>query len=266
MTANAHNLLAEIERDVLNEDVSLASILRKCIVLAGRADAGELRAWATKELRGYEGDDTVPNYREVGAPLAVDAIAGMNRITGQHISPRSLPDFVQDAISDKYTFYVGIGEIEATIANADNTHVHLSLPRATDIVAVMNSEANVPHQRITGVYWVISVSALRAILDHVRTTLTEMVAELHAIAPAPSGSPEPDAKQLDKAISVAVEGSGHTINVLAPQDSSQANVGTPVAESAPDSPFWTRGRKIGAFLVGAATVLAGVATVFTSLK
>lgn len=262
MTATAHTLLAEIERDVLNEDVHLASILRKCIVLAGRTDAGELRAWATKELRGYEDGDSVPDYREVGAPLAIDAIAGLNQITGQNISPRSLPDFVQDTISDKYTFYVGIGEIEATIANADNTHVRLSLPRATDIVAIMNREANVPHQRITSVYWVIAVSALRAILDHVRTTLAEMVAELHTIAPDPAG-PEPDASQLNKAISLAVEGSDHTINVLIPQDNSQATVGPPTP---PDSPFWTRGRKIGAFIVGTFTVLGGVAAIIAIVK
>ncbi|MEU4265629.1 AbiTii domain-containing protein [Streptomyces argenteolus] len=263
MTANAHTLLAEIERDVLNEDVHLASILRKCIVLAGRADAGELRSWATKELRGYEVDDTVPDYREVGAPISIDAVAGMNRITGQNISPRVLPDFVRDRISDKYTFYVGIGEIEATIVGANNTHVRLSLPGATDIAAIMNRDANIAHQQITAVYWTVAVSALRAILDNVRTTLAEMVAELHVIAP---DSPEPDAKQIDKAISVAVEGSGHTINVLAPQDSSQATVGAPAGDMPPDSPFWTRGRKIGAFIVGAATVLAGAATIFAALK
>ncbi|MFH8483575.1 hypothetical protein [Streptomyces sp. NPDC018055] len=263
MTANAHTLLAEIERDVLDEDVHLASILRKCIVLAGRTDASELRAWATKELRGYEGDDSVPDYREVGAPLAVDAVTPTSRISGQSISPTVLPEFVRDRITDKYTFYVGIGEIEATIAAADETHVRLSLPGSPDIAAIMDREANAPGQHITAIYWRISVSALRAILDHVRTTLAEMVAELHTIAPVPAGSPEPDASQLNKAISLAVEGSEHTINVLIPQGNSQATVGP---STPPDSPFWTRGRKIGAFIVGAFTVLGAVAAIIAIVK
>lgn len=267
MTDSAHTLLAQIERDVLDDNVALASILRRCIVLAGRADAAELRTWATKELRGYELDDAdVPTYRKVGAPIKVDAIAGPSRITGQRISPRQLPEGARDIFTETYTLYVGVGEIEALFEQAVDGYIQLALPGAPDIAALMDRAAGQPFQNITAVYWKIAVASLRSALDHVRTTLAEMIAELHTSVPA---SGEPDPGQIDKALSLAVHGSGHTINLLNNQarDHSQASItGAAADPTLPDSPFWTRGRKIGAFLVGIATVGAGAATVWATFK
>ncbi len=46
----------------------MATLLRKCLVLASALSNEHLRAWATKELLGYEQDDRdLPEYRKVGA-------------------------------------------------------------------------------------------------------------------------------------------------------------------------------------------------------
>ena len=58
-------LLDEIESDLLNSK-PLADVLRKVIVLGGRAGSGALRDWASLELNGYAGsDEQIPPYRGV---------------------------------------------------------------------------------------------------------------------------------------------------------------------------------------------------------
>jgi AbiTii-like protein len=46
-------LITLIERGALDETVSLASTLRKCVSLGGKSRSEELRDWATRELKGF---------------------------------------------------------------------------------------------------------------------------------------------------------------------------------------------------------------------
>ncbi|WP_159031795.1 AbiTii domain-containing protein [Streptomyces lydicus] len=55
--------LDQLERAVLDEDVSLATALRRFLLLAGYAHQEELRAWALKQSEGYEVDEEVPRFR-----------------------------------------------------------------------------------------------------------------------------------------------------------------------------------------------------------
>ena len=88
------SLLDEIEAAALSESQSLATALRKCIALAGRAESGALREWATQELRGYEPDDDVPAYRVIHVLLAIDGSVmmpgGLMQKRGEQISVTDL--------------------------------------------------------------------------------------------------------------------------------------------------------------------------------
>ena len=101
MSRRSRGLLSEIERDAMSEDRSLASTLRKCVILGGHAGSTDLREWATRELRGYEPEDELPKYRIIPAPIRVDAIRGNYKITGQRISPGELPDVVAELIDEE---------------------------------------------------------------------------------------------------------------------------------------------------------------------
>lgn len=168
------NLLAEIEADVLS-DRPLAGALRKCVILGGRAGSVELRDWATRELRGYTPGKDVPGYRTVPAPIFADAFTGNAIVKHQRISPSLLPDFAKDDIKEEFTFYNGIGEIEAMIRGDDSDQVRLGLPMALDLARVMDKASDNRFQHITSLYWGVSKSSLRGIVDQVKTTLTELV-------------------------------------------------------------------------------------------
>ena len=109
----AKTLLEQIEDDSLDGKKSVADALRKCIALGGRAGNEELRAWASRELQGYEKPDDVPDYRIVAAPLVIDGVAGFNYVTRQQISAHDLPDAAQEAgISETLHLTSGVGELE----------------------------------------------------------------------------------------------------------------------------------------------------------
>ncbi|MET8768340.1 hypothetical protein [Streptomyces sp. NPDC004658] len=86
--------LDRLEGDVLDESRPLAPILRQVITLGGHAHSEPLRAWALRELQGYEGTDVpIPDYRRISAPpgdgwprwdVPVPGAAG------QHVRPAGL--------------------------------------------------------------------------------------------------------------------------------------------------------------------------------
>lgn len=82
MARREHTLLQQIERDLL-DDKPRAGVLPKVVMLGGKADSGELRDWASRELHGYEGTDVViPDYRRVGALIKLDGTTGGMAIGG----------------------------------------------------------------------------------------------------------------------------------------------------------------------------------------
>lgn len=257
MARHEENLIAQIERDALDEEVPVASALRKCIVLGGKSGSEKLRDWATRELKGYYGDDAgeLPDYRVVAAPLLIDGVSGFNQITRQPIAPSSLPDFAREHLKDEVELRDGVGSIEAL---AQQDEIRLGPPMASDLVNYMNAHNTIPGQHITHLYWGASPTAIHGVVDQIRTALTQLVAELRATMPA--NDQVPSAEAADQAVSVVVTGKRSKVQVTAAKAAGRDASATATSAEAPqeDSGFWTTGRKIGAFIVGLATVAGAV--------
>lgn len=56
-------LLEQIEQAALDDTADITGALRKCVVLGGQSVSEELRTWATRELKGYNANDQLPEYR-----------------------------------------------------------------------------------------------------------------------------------------------------------------------------------------------------------
>lgn len=257
MAKREDSLIAEIERDALDDAVPLATALRKCIVLGGKSGSEALRDWASRELKGYGPDDQLPDYRVVVAPLMVDGFAGNAQITGQQFAPSGLPDFAREHIRKELTLRAGIGEIEALLKN-DKI---MPLPAgASDIARYMNESSDNPYQRITSIYWSVSHSAIHGVLDQVRTSLTQLAAELRATMGDEDAVPS--AQATTAALSVVVTGKRSRVNVAAATaPGASARAATSELSGAEATGFWTRWRKVGAFVVGLASVAATVIAV-----
>lgn len=255
--AKEPSLLEQIEHDVLSAR-PLADALRKCVVLGGKAGSIELREWATRELRGYDSKDDAPDYRTVGAPILADAVTGNAIVKRQQIGVSSLPDFVQEEISDQFTLLQGIGALEAMAASADSSEngaVNLSLPMASEIGSLMDKASGNPFQQITALYWSVSGVAVHGVVDQVRTTLAELVAEMRA--GTPSSSALPTAGVANQAVNVAVHGKRARVTVQSAQASEGSSANVKIDDDSEDSPFWTTSRRVAAFIAGLASI-AGV--------
>jgi hypothetical protein len=188
----------------------------------------------------------------------VDGVAGRAQVTHQQIPPSSLPDFVQEHISETLELRDGVGALEAL---AQQEQIKLSPPMAADLTRIMNSGGD-PYQHIISLYWSVAPSALRGVLDHIRTALTQLVAELHANMIAPDEIPSADI--ADHAVQVVVTGDRPQVMVTTAQSQGDGAVATANADNKPsqassESGFWTGWRRIGGFIVGLATIAGAVA-------
>jgi hypothetical protein len=251
-------LIEQIERDALDDSVPVATALRKCVVLGGKSGSEKLRDWATRELKGYYGDEDLPGYRVVPAPLRIDGFAGNYKVTRQAFPPSGLPDVARDKIKDEVELREGVGNIEALLQMAE---IKLSPSMASDLVLYMNAQNEQPYQHIESLYWQVSHAAIRGVLDQVRTSLTQLVAELRANMS--SDDAVPSAEAANQALNVVVTGKRSQVQVTTAQadGSDTAATATGPQPQRENSPFWTRSRRIGAFVVGLATVAAAVVAI-----
>lgn len=249
------SLLSEIERDLL-DNVPISTVLRKLIILGGHTGAGELRDWASRELQGYSGvtEDEMPEHRVVAAIIQIDAAVPQGFIRHQTIGVHDLPEEFRDVITDDVVFRQGVGELEAMIASTDESKmIKMMLPGATYIANVMDRNNGRPNQKITSIYWSVSTSAIAGILDQVRTRMAQMLGELRAVTPA--GAALPTSADASRAVSIVIHGKGNRVNVAHASDGGVAATGE---GGAPESRFWTTGRRIGAAVVGVCTIAATV--------
>lgn len=248
-------LLGQIEDDLL-AGKPLADLLRKTIILGGRAGSTELRDWASHELNGFIGTATedMPQHRIITAPLLLDAVTGNTQVTRQPISSRNLPDFA-NAITETFPLRQGVGELEAWVQQGET--LSIQIPSADVIGAHIDRASGNPYQKIYSIYWAISPMVVAGVLDKVRTSLAELMGELIVVIPT-DATPTPE--QAAQALNVAVNGSKNRITVLANQNAS----GELTAISPPEKEkpgWWNRSRKIGAALVGVATIIGTIVTV-----
>jgi len=194
---------------VLDHTVPLSSLLQNCIVLGGQAGSEKMRDWARRELNGYSGADTVPDYRHV--PAAVMAVitnrAGYNGGTTR-IDDSVFPAQVRDMIREKVdlgdaVLGGGIGELEALAS--EGTEEHRLIPSWSTFIKDTLNEFNMgPTSRVAEVYWSVSNASIRGVLVRIRTALAELVAEL--ITLTPQDQEVPDKLAADQAIQFVITG------------------------------------------------------------
>jgi|HubBroStandDraft_3_1064219.scaffolds.fasta_scaffold101929_2 hypothetical protein len=215
MTHNRGGLLAQIQADVIDHTVPLSSILQKCIVLGGEAGSEKMRAWARRELNGYTGADTVPNYRRVPAVLMARITnsagygGGSVRFDASVLSTQVREMMTREQIDlDNIIFGEGIGELEDMASQGKEAHT-LVPSWATFIAHVLNQHNMEPGSRVADVYWSVSNASIRGVLVRIRTALAELVAEL--ITLMPQDQEVPDQMAADQAVHFVITGDRTTI-------------------------------------------------------
>ena len=106
------------------------------------------------------------------------------------------------------------------------------------------------------VYWSAGTGVLCGVVDAIRTTLTELVAEIRAGMTGENGVPSPDV--IGQAVQFAVYGKGNRVTVATAGPGGTATV-TFSSEEPEEYRFWTW-RRVGA-IIGLATIAGAVAAI-----
>jgi hypothetical protein len=257
-------LLAQIGRDALDDRVPLTTTLRLCIALGAQARNDDLRDWASKELGGYR-DGDVPEYRTIQVPLVIDGVTTTHQIRGQQISSMDLPEFARDVITEELPLAHGVGDLQALVRNAKaagQTAVKMAHPCAAELVKLWNYQ----QQRsgggtIMAFYWDVSIGRVEGVLEHIRTTLVRLVAEMRATMPDEASEPSPE--QAASAVNYVLKGgkrSTFNVNTAVANNGASASITTP-----PPAPQkeggWTKTIAIWTVIIA---IIAGV-TLYVTL-
>lgn len=246
----------------------MATALRRFLLIAGYAHQEGLRAWALKQLDGYEVHEELPGFREVAATLEMTLEpAGPGRPGREEtrqISPHQLPQSVRDrGIGEHAPIRYGVREIEALIAMGWN--LELSPPGSAEWLTEVTDELG-NGSAVLSLQWRVRLTALRSVLDHIRTRLTLFVAE--ARAAMPPGQRNPSLDQVGSAAQQAFRvtaGDATTINIVTSHSkgpgSSTATVSVNEPATAPPQPWWHRSSVIWSAIAAAATIAGVIATV-----
>lgn len=170
MARRDSDLMAEIERDVLDESKPVATALRKCLALGGQAKSAELREWASRELHGYPDEAPLPEYRKIRTPLLMDAFAQGGIFRGKQVSVIDLPKEARDVVGDELPLTFGTGKIEALIRQAEDRggSIQLGPPAAAELALMMTHE--IGRYQVERVYWSAGTGVLCGVIDAIRTT------------------------------------------------------------------------------------------------
>ncbi|WP_406359331.1 hypothetical protein OID55_42180 (plasmid) [Streptomyces sp. NBC_00715] len=276
MTTSDVRGLEQLERAVLDDTASLASALRQCLMLAGYAHHEELRGWALKELEGYPAGDELPSYRKVPAALELEFILYLpgQIIEGKtrRISAAQLPQSARErGIGESAPIRQGVRELEALTAMSDRL-IRLGPPGSAEYVLEMVREqqrSGNESTEITALSWAIAKPSIEGVLDHIRTRLTQFVAEVRATMPA--GQQNPDPNQIDSAAQQALNirgGDNSTFHISAPNakadhgGTASANVNEPAP--ATPQPWWHRTAVIWTAVAAVAAIAGVIATVIVA--
>lgn len=187
-------LLRSLLSQVLDEEQSLAGLLRKCLALGAETGSESLRQWARSELNGYGDETVVPAYRVVPTPpISVDFTSGYNWVKGQIVDRLQLPAEAQKGVPEQFAFRQPIEELEQLSQIKSVTFTNTGLAYAQ---AVWNEESDW-RQQITSLSYKIAGSTIAGMVGSVRTQLVDLVAELCADTPL---TELPKKEQVDAAV------------------------------------------------------------------
>jgi hypothetical protein len=275
-TKSTGNLLDEIEAGALDSTVGLPDLLRKCVALGGVTGSSRLRDWATLELKGYGPNDELPRYRKTRGMIFGDGMANGVRFKGQQIPLLVIPEVARPVLQGDVPLAYSLAELVELLGDERDDHggvLRLAPPGVEQLLALMNNTLArndrtsqwsslrlPPSQVLERIYWMVSKTVISGILDVVRTTLVELVAEMRAGTPA--GVVVPSAEVTEQAVSVAIYGNRNRVVVAQAAPGAAVAATTAGASATGSAEPETKGRRWMFWAAGAATIIG---TLFTAL-
>lgn len=204
------DLVSQIEESAIDGDIIRS--LRLCLKLGGEYSNSNLRRWALQELEGYSNQEDLPDYRYIYAPLYIDGTTLTYMIHGERISNLNLPESVRDDISEKVPFFHSLPELVQLVSGSElKNDIAFEPPNAALIMQVMNIEYRKEGCNIRRLYWSVSRSSIHGIIEHIKTKLVQLTAEIRSLMS--DDNTAPSSETVQQAFNITIKGDQNQIAV-----------------------------------------------------
>ncbi len=169
--------LDELIDQVVDDRVTLNSVLLKAKVLAYNLHADNLKVWLEGEINGYYSEAVVPEYRHVSVQSVGTFTEGSMMIRNHPIPLFRLSEDLRE-FAEHVTILQSIASIKGLIDNDEGDNIQINWP--SDMLTILNLELrqkNHPGGYIDAHSKVGRVS-VQAILDNTRNRLLTFLMEL----------------------------------------------------------------------------------------
>ena len=173
------SLLREIQNAAIESETDLATILRKCKVLAARLGNAEFGTWVDNELNGYKPDDDLPQYRILGVRSKGHFLGSFRELSNADIPLMNIPEKFRESVSHA-SINLPVASIARLIEDSDRGTVQE--PWLPDLVAFVSAQIY-QGMNCMQAWKVIPIPNLIAILDEIRNRVLSFVLEIEAEDP-----------------------------------------------------------------------------------
>jgi len=195
------NLIQDLQKDILNSEASLPSILRKTKVLGSLLRNKEFKKWVDNELNGYQEEDKkkIPSYRRGYVESYGDFLGPFGSVLkNQPISSLSLPVLFRQHVN-KFLLVEGVRALESLIEHG-SSDFRMQWP--ADIIAAVSNKIFKGWVCMSA-WKLVSRGQIEQVLDTVRNRLLSFVLELEEKHPEISESKDAISNVSKKEISYA---------------------------------------------------------------
>jgi len=174
------SLLRQIQDAAIDSKADVASLLRRCKVLAARLSSNEFKQWVESELSGYDSIEALPDYRivQVNSKGHFSGMFGSG-LRNANIPIFCIPEELRKGLECSY-FTMPVAAMESLIQ--DSSEGTLQEPWNPDLVAIVGGNIY-QNMNCMQAWKVIPTASLVAALDAVRTRILNFVLEIEATDP-----------------------------------------------------------------------------------
>ena len=180
------SLLREIQNAATDQSTNVATLLRKCKILAARLGNEEFKQWIENELNGYKPTDELPEYRVIETGSYGDFVGGFGRVcTYLPIPPACLPQELRERVTicrlqNPISAYESFIEGDGTESAKEPWPANMIARFAGEIYQGMNC---------VSAWKLIPRNTIIALVDTVKTRVLNFVIEIEAEDPDAGEAP-----------------------------------------------------------------------------
>ncbi|MBB5329439.1 hypothetical protein [Tunturiibacter gelidoferens] len=180
----------------------IATLLRKCVILAHRIGNARLKEWANNELNGYPNRDDVPEYRITAGPAKGNFSGAMNASWSGFPIPSHLLEEDHKRFARTVELTQAISAYEDLLHHRSTDDGTMTIPWPQNLALYYQTKLkNSRHMVLISAYQEIPRSAIVELIDTIRTRVLNLALEIQTEV----GEEDGDLKSLSHAAEQKVD-------------------------------------------------------------